>query len=150
LGRGPGASRALRLRVVCLDVGSERDLELLRRVYSEWARGDFSGVDIWDANVKFITAGIEPRTYLGPDGVREGWFDFLSAWNDFRVEGTKFIEGTPDDTYLVLCHLRGSGKESSLPIEADTANVIVMRAGKIVRFELFWDRDEAVAAAGLA
>ena len=127
----------------------ERDLELLRCVYSDWARGDFSRIDMWDINVEFVTAGIEPRTYTGPNGVREGWFDFLSAWDDFRVEGIDFIEGARDETWVVLCHLSGRGKESNVPIEASTANVIVMRDGKIVRFELFWDRDEAVAAGGL-
>ena len=73
--------------VVLLHMDRERDLELLRCVYSDWARGDFSRIDMWDTNVEFVTAGIEPRTYTGPNGVREGWFDFLSAWDDFRVEG---------------------------------------------------------------
>jgi ketosteroid isomerase-like protein len=129
-------------------VGNERDLEVLRDAYSGWARGDFSEARMWDPEVEFITAGVEPGTYSGPDGVRQGWFDFLSAWDDFRVEGVQFIEASRDDTYLVLCHLSGRGKESNLPIEAETANVIVVRNGKIVRFELFWDRDEALEAAG--
>ena len=104
---------------------------------------------MWDPEVEFITAGLEPRMYFGPDGVKEGWFDFLSAWEDFRVEGIDFIEGARDETWVVLCHLSGRGKESNVPIEAETANPIVVRNGKIVRFELFWDRAEAFEAAGL-
>ena len=104
---------------------------------------------MWDPEVEFVVAGVESRTYTGPEGVREGWFDFLGAWDDFRVKGVDYFEGTRADTYVVLCHLSGRGKESNLPIDAETANVIVVRDRKIVRFELFWDRDEALAAGGV-
>jgi ketosteroid isomerase-like protein len=131
-------------------VGNERDLELLRGAYAEWGRGDFTHDYMWDPETQFIISGVEQRTYVGPGGVKEGWFDFLGAWEDFRVEGVDFIEGKPNDTYLVLVHLRGRGKGSRVPTEADTANVAVVRDGKIVRFELFWERDAALEAAGLA
>jgi ketosteroid isomerase-like protein len=131
-------------------VGNERDLELLRDAYSGWARGDFSRPDMWDSEVEFVIAGVESRTYTGPQGVREGWFDFLSARDDFRVEGVDYFEGAQDNTYVVFCHLSGCGKESGLPIEAEAANLIVVRNGRIVRFALFWDRDEALEAGGLA
>src|SRR5262245_60362936 len=104
---------------------------------------------MWDPDVEFAITGVESRTYTGPKGVREGWFDFLSAWHDFRVQGVDYFEGVPADTYVVFCHLSGSGKESNVPIDAETANVIVVREGKIVRFELFWDRAEALAAGGV-
>jgi ketosteroid isomerase-like protein len=130
-------------------MGSERDLEVLRAAYADWARGDFTRGDMWDPRVEFVVAGVESRTYTGPEGVREGWFDFLSAWDDFLVEGVEYIDTPQDDTYLVFTHLSGRGKESNVPIDADTANTVVMRNGKIVRFELFWDRDEALEAAGL-
>lgn len=104
---------------------------------------------MWDPDVQFVIAGVESRTYAGPRGVREGWFDFLSAWKDFRVEGVEFIPAALEGLYVVLCHLSGRGKESDLPIAAETANTVVVRKGKIVRFELFWDRGEALEAAGL-
>jgi ketosteroid isomerase-like protein len=131
-------------------VTRDRDLELLRAAYADWARGDFTRGDMWDPEVEFVVAGVESRTYVGPEGVREGWFDFLSAWEDFRVEGVEFIPAAQEDLYVVLCHLSGRGKESNLPIDAETANTVVVRNGKIVRFELFWDRQEALEAAGLA
>ena len=128
----------------------ERDLQLLRDAYADWGRGDFSRPYMWDPKVEFVVAGVESRTYTGPEGVREGWFDFLSAWKDFRVEGVEFIPAAREDLYVVLCHLSGRGQESDLPIDAETANTVVVRNGKIVRFELFWDRQEALEAAGVA
>jgi ketosteroid isomerase-like protein len=37
----------------------------------------------------------------------------------------------------------------AVPIDAEAANTVVMRDGKIARFEMFWDRDAARKAAGL-
>jgi ketosteroid isomerase-like protein len=129
-------------------MGAEQDIEMLRRAYSSWARGEFTGPDVWDPEVEFVITGVERRTYTGVEGVTEGWFDFLSAWTDFRVAGVEFIPAG-GETYVVFCHLSGRGKESDLPIDADTATLVSVRSGRIVRFEMFWDRAEALEAAGL-
>jgi len=128
---------------------SERDVRLLRDAYARWGRGDFTDADIWHPEVQFVITGVEARTYTGPQGVKVGWYDFLGAWEGFRVEGVEYLEATREGTYLVLTHLSGRGRESSVPIEAETANVVTMRDGRIGRFELFWDRGEAYDAAGL-
>ena len=46
--------------------------------------------------------------------------------------------------------LSARGPGGTVPIDADAANTVVMRDGLIARFEMFWDRDAAFAAAGLA
>jgi ketosteroid isomerase-like protein len=104
---------------------------------------------MFSADTEFVLTGPEPRTYVGPEGVREGWSDFLSAWSDFRTEDAEIVEGSEEGTYVFFVRLTARGKESSVPIDAKGANVVVMRDGKIARFEIFWDRDEALAAAGL-
>ena len=50
---------------------------------------------------------------------------------------------------VVLERLRGSGKESGVPIESASANLVTVRDGRIVRVQLFSDRDEACSAAAL-
>lgn len=50
----------------------------------------------------------------------------------------------------MLVLLRGTGKESGVPIEASSANVVTMRDSKISRLELFYDRDAAAQAVGLS
>jgi ketosteroid isomerase-like protein len=45
--------------------------------------------------------------------------------------------------------LSGRGKESGVPIEADAANLVTIVDGKIVRFELFMERDRAFEVAGI-
>jgi ketosteroid isomerase-like protein len=128
-------------------MSEDPNVEFLRGVYAEWGRGEFKRTDMFDPDVEFVTGGIEPNTYRGPEGVVKGWFDFLGAWNDFRVESREFIPGTREGSYVVLVHLRGSGKESGVPTESEAANVIWLRAGKILRMELYWDREAALEAA---
>jgi ketosteroid isomerase-like protein len=127
----------------------DSDLELLRECFAEWGRGDFTRDEMFDPEAEFIVGGVEARTYRGREGVRQGWFDFLGAWEGFRAEAREFLEAADAGTYLVLVHLSGRGRESSVPISGEGANLVTLRDGLIVRFELFWGRDEAFEAAGL-
>jgi ketosteroid isomerase-like protein len=128
-------------------MSNDPNVELLNRAYEDWRRGDFTRNDMFHPEVEFVTY-LPRRSYHGHAGVTEGWFDFLAAWNDFTVEAREIIRGKGSRN-LVLVHLRGRGKESGLPIESEGANVVELRDGKIVLFELHWDRDEALAGAGL-
>jgi ketosteroid isomerase-like protein len=130
-------------------MNEEPNVVFLRGIYAEWALGDFTRADMFDPDVEFVQSGIEPQTYRGPDGVTEGWFEWLSAWKDFRVEAQEIIPGVQPDSYVVFVHLSGRGKESGVPTESETANVIWLRDGKILRMELHWDRQAALEAAGL-
>ena len=130
-------------------MSGDQNLAFLRDIYAAWALGDFTRGDIFDPDVEFMTGGLEPRLLHGPEGVVEGWFDFLSAWKDFRVELREIFPGAQPDSYVVYCHLSGRGKESGVPTESETANTIWIRNGKIVRMELHWDRESALESAGL-
>jgi ketosteroid isomerase-like protein len=121
---------------------------LLEDVYAAWARGDFTRNDMFVADVEFVTDFPERMTYHGHEGVQHGWFDFLSAWDDFRVDPERILPAG-EDRYVVLVHLSGLGKESRVPIEGAGANLVVMRDGRIAYFELVWDREQALAWGGL-
>jgi ketosteroid isomerase-like protein len=130
-------------------VSEDRNVAFLREIYAAWQLGDFTRADMFDSDVEFVTGALEARTFRGPAGVVEGWFDFLSAWEDFRVEAREIIPGAEPESYVVFCHLSGRGKESGVPTESETANTIWISDGKIVRMELHWDRESALESAGL-
>jgi ketosteroid isomerase-like protein len=50
----------------------------------------------------------------------------------------------------VLTRYRGRGKGSGVPVDNEGAHVWALRDGKVVRLEIFADRADALAAAGLA
>jgi ketosteroid isomerase-like protein len=130
-------------------VAEDPNVAFLRDLYADWARGDYARGDVFDANVEFVTDFPERRTYRGPLGVRQGWTDFLSAWNDFTTEAEEILPVAPG-RYLVLVQLRATGKESGVPIKASSANIVNVRDGRIARLELVFDRAAALEAVGLS
>jgi hypothetical protein len=74
----------------------------------------------------------------------ESWFE---AWESMQVEIQDIEE--VDDRILVTQHQRAKGKGSEVEVEIDSYSVYTFNHGQVTRIELFLDRDEALAAAGL-
>ena len=94
-----------------------------------------------------MVAGPDAAEYHGIQGLTAAWRDFLSAWNDFRIETDRVVAGEPG-SYALLIRLRARGKGSGVDTDAEVANVVILRDGQIVRLEMFWDRAAALRAAG--
>src|SRR5947208_17137414 len=63
------------------------NLNLVRSIYADWERGDFSSADWAHPAIQFVmVGGPDPGIWTGIDGMAEGWFRFLQAWEDFHVE----------------------------------------------------------------
>jgi ketosteroid isomerase-like protein len=129
-------------------MSDDADLQLLREVYAEWARGNYSRTDVFDPEIEFIADYPERGTYHGLEGLRQGWQAWLSAWDDFTTTAERFIPAS-ENTYVVYVHLSGRGKESGVPIEMDAANLVRVADRKIVHLRLVINRQEALEAAGL-
>jgi ketosteroid isomerase-like protein len=127
--------------------GQKADLALFDRMLSEWQRGEFWNAEPYADDVVFVVSGPDPGEYHGLDGLGAAWRDFLSAWENFRIQPEGVVPGDPG-VYALLLRLQAQGKGSGLEIDAEVANVVRMRGGRIERLEMFWDRDAAIAAAG--
>jgi ketosteroid isomerase-like protein len=129
---------------------SEENVEIVRRVYEGWTRGDFSEAEVFDPEIEFdMIDWPEGSSSRGLDGMSRSWRASLSAWKNFRAEATEFIE-TGEDVVVVLTHVQARGKESGLDVQADTATVWTMKAGKVTRLALYWNTARAFKAAGLS
>jgi hypothetical protein len=53
------------------------------------------------------------------------------------------------DRFLVIGHIRSSGLSSGAAIDSDFANLFTLSAGRIIREQVFFNRAEALEAAGL-
>jgi ketosteroid isomerase-like protein len=53
------------------------------------------------------------------------------------------------DRVLVLSRQSGRGKRSGVPLDTEYGDIFTIRDGKIVRWELYMERADALAAAGL-
>ena len=123
------------------------DLSLLEEVLGEWSRGEFWNAEAYAEDVVFVVSGPDGAEYHGIDGLTAAWRDFLSAWDDFRIETERVVRGK-GDVYALLMRLQARGKGSGVDTDAQGANVVNMRDGRIARLEMFWDREAALHAAG--
>ena len=91
--------------------------------------------------------GIE-REYVGVEGFRAFWLDWLAPWESYRTE-TEEITDLGDE---VLQFAIEFGRRPGATAEArgDNASVWTLREGKVIRFHGYSARAEALRAVGLA
>ena len=124
------------------------NLDLVRSIYADLERGDFSRADWADPEIEYVmVGGPEPGSGIGLSGMATGWGEVLSAWEDFRVEVDDYRE-MDDERVLALIHFRGRGKTSGLEIATKGAALFQLRGGKVTRIVHYWDRDRALADLG--
>ncbi len=132
---------------------SRENVDFVRSIYAAWERGDFSSAEWAHPEIEFVIAdGPEPASWTGLAGMAEGWRDFLSAWEEYRVEADEYRE-LDGERVLVLAHFSGRGKTSGLEIEqmrAKGAHLLHVRGGKVTRSILYLDREHALAELGLS
>jgi ketosteroid isomerase-like protein len=125
---------------------SEENVEIVRRVYEGWARGDFSGGEAFHPEVEFeMVDWPHPARSRGVEEMRRTWQASLNAWDDFRAKPDEFADY--GDNVLVLNSIRARGKGSGAEVSAQTATVWTLVAGKVVRLALYWDKVLAREAA---
>ena len=121
-------------------------MEIVRRIYEGWARGDYSNVEFFHDDIEFdMVDWPHPAKSRGVAAMAETWMTSLGAWENFRSIPTEFVDYGRN--VLVLNHIEGRGKESGAEVSADTATVFTFEDGKVVRMALQWDVDAARRAA---
>ncbi len=124
---------------------------LVRAGYDAFNAGERDPrADWWHADAVYVTAQEDPDA-----GVREG-FDavtaqfrrWVEAYPDLRVEAQDVREG--DRAVFAWVRFSGHGAGSGVPMEMELAHILYVDGGRIRRLEEYFDRDEALAAAGLA
>ena len=129
------------------------NLDLVRSIYAAWERGDYSSAEWADPEIEYVVAdGPSPGTWTGLAGMAEGFRDWVSAWEAYRVEADEYRE-LADERVLVLVRNTGRGKTSGLELgqmRTEGANVFHVRDGKVTRYVIYFDRERAFADLGLA
>ena len=117
-------------------------------------RGDFaSSFMLYHPHVEFITPpsfvalGFD-RVYRGREGRSEFQRGWTSEWGEMRFEPEEMLD--LGDRLLFVGRVNGSGLSSGAGFESDWANVLTISAGQVMREQPFFDRREALEAAGLS
>jgi ketosteroid isomerase-like protein len=82
----------------------------------------------------------------------EGFLKFLGTlsevWEEFRWEPEEYVDA--GDDVIVMIRMTAKGRASGAVVEQPMAHLCTLRDGKLVRHETFWERDNALEAAGLS
>jgi ketosteroid isomerase-like protein len=126
------------------------NLDIVRSIYGDWERGDFSSAAWADPEIEFTFAGgPEPGSWRGLAGMAEGYREWLRAWEGFRAEPEEYLV-LDGERILVLVRNSGRGRTSGVELEErSVANLFHLRRGKVVRVVVYLDRGLAFADLGL-
>jgi ketosteroid isomerase-like protein len=130
---------------------SQENVEIVRRAYEAFSRGDLDGmVDDVAPTFEYVATGTVPGAvgvYRGLDGWKELLSSFWDEFQDARVEIRELTEA--GDQVVASVTMLGRGKQSGVEARWPMWQRWTLRDGKIVHGEGFTDRDEALEAAGL-
>ena len=88
------------------------------------------------------------RIYRGHAGVRESWERWLEDFDAYGFEVERITDH--GDRVLVIAIERGRGSASEADVSARIYTVCTFRAGKILRYQEFYDEGHALDAVGLS
>ncbi len=129
---------------------SQENVEVVRRGYDAFNRGDIEGViETVGAEVRCDMSErvFNPGVYEGHDGIRRFVEEIDEVWEDFRLEPLEFIDA--GDKVVVSHLIRGSGKGSGVDVELPSTSVYTLRASKVIESRMYREHAEALEAAGL-
>ena len=92
--------------------------------------------------------GISGRTYRGHAGIREYFADIESAWDKWKVEVERAVEG-PDGRVAIVMTMHARGQGSGLTLAERTAHIWTLRDGRLVRNQLYRDPQLALRDLGI-
>ena len=128
---------------------SEENVERLRAVYAEWAKGNFDvGREIFATEFAFEPQTPDERATLGRDDVEGHMREFLAQWREFRIEAEEFADF--GEAVLVTERQHGIGKSSGVETDQTFYSVWTFRNGLVVRVRWDTSRASALGAAGLS
>ena len=132
---------------------SQENVELVRRLYSEWEKGNFWWADLYDPDVEWQWSSAAKAvrggaaSYKGLEEIGAAMREWVREWGWWSISAEKLIDA--GDRVVVVTTLHASLKDERGEVHDQGADVITLRDGKVIRMEIFDTPEEALEAAGL-
>jgi ketosteroid isomerase-like protein len=129
---------------------SQENVDFVLGAYARFNAGErVPELWFWHPDAEFQAAREDPdsATHSGIEAIRKQWSRWLDAYPDLRVEPVD--AKAKGDRVFVWVHFIGHGAASGAPVELEVAHVYTFRDGRATRCVEYFDRAEALEAAGL-
>ena len=130
---------------------SQENVEIVGRFGEAWQRGDLAAaLSALDEDVEWHDQAAIPGAdvHRGPEAVRRHFEQWLDAWKDIDYTAEELLDC--GNRVVVVVHRRGKGQGSGAEVDDQVTHVFTVSGDKIVRFEAFSDKAEALEAVGLS
>ena len=140
---------------------SKESVDIVRQVFAEWERGNFSGALLhpevrirWLASITPATwhsspsAGEQQVETVGLEDATKFLRDFLSAFEGVTLSAEKIVDA--GDKVVAIATWRGRGKISGALTEWRHGGVWEVRDAKVASLISYPDPADAIRAAGLS
>jgi ketosteroid isomerase-like protein len=129
---------------------SSYNVEVVRGAYRVFDSDLDALLRVLDPAIEWVSPSdaIEPGVRTGHDGVRSAYAATAMAWEDTSHVPEAFRDS--EDKVLATVAFRAHGRGSGMDAERTEFHVWTLRDGVVTRFEWYYGREQALAAAGLA
>jgi ketosteroid isomerase-like protein len=128
------------------------NVQAAQAIYGEWESNDYSSLEWAHPEIEYVTAdGPVTGSGKGHAGVTEIFREFLSTWEDWRLEAESYHE-LPPDRVLVMFHFHARGKRSGLEITeawSKGASLFRFQDGLVVSLTQYFNRASIPSELGL-
>src|SRR5262249_51998176 len=128
--------------VLTLQNPAAEDFAQLLRDDDAWAALAKSMEPLFQPDFETVAPGVPgtEKTYIGVDGLRAAWLQWVAPWASYRTETKEAIDA--GDRVLLIVNDWARREGSAQEVKIDGAAVWSFRDGKIARFEAYAERSE--------
>lgn len=127
------------------------NIRVVQAAFEAYFRGDEPGMlELMDPElvVTQFPEQVDARPYHGREGVREVMAAWTGTWDDYSIELVDMRE--IGEHVLVSIRQSGRGKRSGIEMRGEAYMVFTLRAGRVIRWQMFSTEAEALEAAAPA
>ncbi|MEI9813292.1 MAG: nuclear transport factor 2 family protein [Acidobacteriota bacterium] len=125
---------------------SESNIELVKRAYGAYAKGDFgTAFSLFDHEIEIIQTPDLPwgGKHIGFQGAK-AFFSKIAEYIDAQPHPETYIPA--GDDIAVVGRLQGKTRKTNRPIDIAIVHIWTIREGKFTRFQAFIDTPAMLAA----
>ena len=93
---------------------SAENVELARRIYSVWERGDYSDASWAAEDIEYESRFVPQARVHGVEEMGRAWGEVLREWRDFHTRAEEFRDVA--DRIIVITSFGGEGKQSGVSL----------------------------------